>query len=98
MKLPESEVEELIEKHKLTAYRLGDQVLRIKKDQVWEVQSKIRISSELFPNERAQQHHVALSSKGPWVDHAKDFFYFNDFYIVTFILITALLYLILSSQ
>mgnify|MGYP000884978740 CR=1 FL=1 len=98
LELPEPEVEDLINHHKLTAYQLGDKIIRLRRDQVWEFQSKARISAELFPDDRRKHHNApALAPPNP-IERAIDFFYFNDFYIISFAAIGILLYLILSSQ
>lgn len=98
LELSDKEVAKLIQEQKLTAFQLGNEVIRLKKDQVWELESQKRISAELFPVDRAQHQNVPVNVKGTVADHVKDFFYFNDFYILSFVVITALLYLILSSN
>ncbi len=98
LELPENEVEDLINHHKLTAYQLGDQVIRLRRDQVWEYHSKARISAELFPDDRRKHHYAPVKVKVNFAERLIDFVYFNDFYIVCFAAIGILVYLILSSQ
>ena len=98
LELPEPEVENLINHHKLTAYQLGDQVIRLRRDQVWEYQSTARISAELFPDDRRKHHNAPALAPPNAIELALDFLYFNDFYIICFAAIGVLLYLILSSQ
>lgn len=98
LELPENEVEDLINHHKLTAYQLGDQVIRLRRDQVWEYQSKARISAELFPDDRQKHHHAPVVSPPNVFERVADFLYFNDFYIICFAAIGVLIYLVLSSQ
>jgi hypothetical protein len=96
--LPEAEVENLINHHKLTAYQLGDQVIRLRRDQIWEFQSKARISAELFPDDRRKHLNATAVVRPNVIERALDFLYFNDFYIICFAAIGILLYLILTSQ
>ena len=98
LELPEEEVQQLILDHKVTAYELGDQVVRLRKDQIWELKSRARISADLFPVDRTLHHNVPVRIEGTRGERIKDFFYFNDFYIISFVVITALLYLIVSSH
>ena len=91
----EKEVHELVRVGKLHAFKIGDQYLRFRKDQVSEIKAKWRIHRELFPS--GEDPHV-LSDKASGGEHLRDFLYFNDFYIVSAVAIAALLYLILSSQ
>lgn len=98
LELAEPEVEDLINHHKLTAYQLGDQVIRLRRDQVWEYQSRARISAELFPDDRRKHHNAPVLAPPNVIERALDFLYFNDFYIICFAAIGVLLYLILSSQ
>ena len=96
--LPETDIEDLINHHKLTAYQLGDQLIRLRRDQVWEYQSKARISAELFPDERRKHHNAPALSPPNVIERALDFVYFNDLYILCFAAIGVLLYLILSAR
>ena len=98
LELPAPEVENLINHHKLTAYQLGDQVIRLRRDQVWEYQTKARISAELFPDDRRKHHNAPMMRPPNVIEKGLDFLYFNDFYIICFAAIGVLLYLILSAQ
>ena len=94
------EVEALIRQGKLHAFKIGDSVVRFRKDQVGEIKAKRRIASDLFAPEPgdAARRPVQTAIKANFADHFRDFFYFNDFYILSAVLIASLLYLILSSQ
>lgn len=94
----EPEILDLVAKGKLHAFRIGDQYLRFRKDQVSDVKAKWRINQDLFPDERhLKTHRLSLGREG-WTDRVRDFFYFNDFYVLCAGVIAALLYLIVSSQ
>lgn len=91
------EVRELIEAKHLTAFQLGDEVIRLKRSQVWEHQAKIRIKSELFPDDRERHHYAPMISKATVLDRLRDVVYFYDFYVISIIIIASLTYLIMSS-
>ena len=93
----QAELDALVKKGKLHAFRLGDKVVRFRKDQVSEVKAKWRINRDLFGTEN-QATHLFSAGKAGFADQIRDFVYFNDFYIISFLIIAALLYLILSSQ
>jgi hypothetical protein len=98
LELTEDEVGELITDHQLMAFRIGDNIVRLRKDQVWEFQSKRRIEAGLFPDDRDKHTHDNVEFKATFQEIARDFVYYNDFYIICALIIAALLYLILSSH
>jgi excisionase family DNA binding protein len=78
----EKKVMDLIEGGHLQAYRIADQFLRLKRNEVVNIRSTGQVASEnvthtYTPNERV-----------------RDFFYFNDFYLIALVIIGALLYII----
>lgn len=80
--ISEKKVMDLIEKRRLQAYRIANQFLRLKKSDV----QKLRSEGEI-PNEEIQYPYIPA-------ERIKDFFYFNDFYIISVIIIMALLFVI----
>lgn len=80
--ISEKKVMDLIETRQLQAYRIADQFLRLKRAEVMQVRSSGKIVSENI------QHDYSFAQK------MKDFLYFNDFYIVTAVIILVLLYVI----
>lgn len=92
------EVQQLVRDGKLTAFKIGERYLRFRKDQVSEIKAKWRINRNLFPDASSAQAHVLIAGKPSRLERIRDFFYFNDFYIVSSVIIATLLYLILSSQ
>ena len=82
LSISEKKVMDLIEQRKLQAYRIADKFLRLKKNEVQSLRNSGRV--------RAENIQIAYSSS----EKIRDFFYFNDFYILTTILIGFLLYLI----
>ena len=78
----EKKVMDLIEEKKLLAYRIANQFLRLKKSDVLNVRNSGAV--------------VAETTQAPYTDSekVKDFFYFNDFYLVSAFIIIVLLYVI----
>jgi excisionase family DNA binding protein len=81
--LSEKHVIDLAEEGKVPAYKVGGVYLRFKREQVEEYKKVLRAG-------RAQQ-------KTPLGDMLADFFYFNDFYIVSALVIAALVYIVLFT-
>lgn len=80
--VPEEKIMELIEGHQLQAYRIADRFLRLKKSDIVQLRNsgEMADSSETFPYTSGEK--------------LADFFYFNDFYILSSIIIFTLLYLV----
>ena len=78
----ERKVMDLIERRELQAYRIADKFLRLKKNDV----TNLRNSGNIIQQNTV--HDYTASEK------FKDFIYFNDFYILTCIIIFSLLYII----
>ena len=82
LNVSEKSVLDLIENQKLKGYKIADKFLRLKHSEVVDLNQSKEISSENVPEP------YTLS------DRVKDFFYFNDFYLLAFLIICILLYLI----
>ena len=80
--ISEKKVMDLIDGHKLQAYRIADQFLRLKRNEVMQIRTSGEVASE-------NVHHEYTVA-----DRIKDFFYFNDFYLIAAALIAGLLYVI----
>ncbi|MBL8012622.1 MAG: helix-turn-helix domain-containing protein [Candidatus Omnitrophica bacterium] len=80
--ISEKKVMDLIETQKLQAYRIADQFLRLKKSEVLAVRKSGDVENE----------NVKFEYTGG--ERLFDFFYFNDFYIVSLLIIVALLSII----
>ncbi len=88
--LTEAQVEQLVREGKLTGYKLGGQLLRFLPDQVKEL--KIGVEP------RPRGAHPALNHAPSWQARVRDFFYFYDFYLLSFLLLAGLvLYLVISG-
>ena len=73
---------DFVENRKLQAYRIAGQFLRLKKNEVLEMRSSGDIVQE------------SVRFTYTSAERVKDFFYFNDFYIVALLIIASLLYII----
>ena len=88
--LSEKAVEELVKSGELPAYRIGGSLLRFKKEQL-EIYRKRRNSGamargQLSP-ERRQSIKTSDSAKYSFWEKLEDFLYYNDFYILSLILL-----------
>ena len=81
--ISEKKVMELIEQKKLQAYKIADKFLRLKKMEVLNLRNK---------GEVIRENSVIAYSQAEII---RDFFYFNDFYIICAIIILFLLNIIL---
>ena len=80
--ISEKKVMDLIEGRKLQAYRIADKFLRLKKAEVLGLRNTGHV-----PKEHIQ---IAYTS----AERLRDFFYFNDFYLISLLMILLLLYVI----
>ncbi len=78
----EKDVMDLIENGSLQAYRIADQFLRLKRQDVMGMRTSGKVSNEEAP--------LAYTPG----EKAADFIYYNDFYLLAFIVVAALLYII----
>ena len=81
--ISEKKVMDLVEGGKIQAYRIADQFLRLKKAEVVNLQTSGHVVAEI------------VQFKYTAAERVKDFLYFNDFYLLSVILISVLLYIIL---
>jgi excisionase family DNA binding protein len=80
--ISEKKVMDMIESGGLQAYKIADQFLRLKRNEVVTILSTGRVVSENVSHSYTPRERVL------------DFFYFNDFYLITLVIIGALLYII----
>ena len=84
--ISEKKVMDLIEGRELQAYRIADKFLRLKKNDVLALRNTGAVETETKS--------IGYSS----AERIKDFFYFNDFYLISSFLILILLYIIFYTQ
>ena len=78
----EKKVMDLIEGGQLQAYKIADQFLRLKRNEV----VSMRASGQVIGENVIQTYSVG--------ERVRDFFYFNDFYLIALAVIGVLLYII----
>ena len=85
--LSEKEVVDLAEKGSIPAYKVGGVYLRFKREQIEEFKK----SFKQFTPKTKVPHEYSLK------DRISDFFYFNDFYILSILIIVLILIFILKG-
>ena len=82
--ISEKEVADLVESHKLIAYKVGGLYLRFKKEHIEEFKKSFKTSL----------NKTKILEKYSFRDGVSDFFYFNDFYILSILIILLILVII----
>lgn len=85
LNLSKDEVKEIARSGEISVYKLGDKYLRFRQDQVVALRKKL-IQTSTAP---------VLIDKSSLIDRLKDFWYFNNFYIISTAIIVILIILIL---
>lgn len=80
--ISEKKVMDLIDEKKLQAYRIANQFLRFKKEDVLGLRNSGTVTSEVIQYPYTTQEKI------------QDFFYFNDYYLASAVIILILLYII----
>jgi len=75
----------LVDSGKIPAYRLAGAILRFRKDQIE------LIKAQGVPELAESQEEPAVEDRYTGIERLKDFLYFNDFYIISAIIIIVLL-------
>lgn len=83
--LSEKEVIELAEAEKIPHYKVAGEFLRFKKDEILGLKNTI------------QKKFNIKRSRVSWGERIREFIYFNDFYIISGLVIVFLLWLIFKS-
>ena len=87
--ITEADVEQLVRQGRLTGYKLGGQFLRFRPDQV----QALKETGSLQPRTVAPPTRARRS----WLRQAREFVYFNDFYIVSACLLAVLVVYLIAS-
>jgi excisionase family DNA binding protein len=82
LKISEKKIMELAEEGKLQSYRIAGQFVRFKRHEIL----NIRTTGEVT----AENTHYEYTSR----ERINDFFYFNDFYIISIIITAIFLYIV----
>ena len=81
--ISEEEIKKMVDKGELPAYQIGGRFLRFRKEQIEAIIGGITVKAPV----RRPRH--------PGTDRLLDFFYFNDFYIISAILAFLILWVII---
>ena len=81
--IAEDELKKNVDKNKLPSYKIGGIYTRFKLDDL-----------DYYRQRSHGKYDRSHSNPGAFADKIKDFFYFNDFYIFSLIVIAAILFLI----
>jgi excisionase family DNA binding protein len=87
LSISEKEVLDLAENGAIPAYKIGGVYLRFKREQVLEYKKNFH---HALPKTHTHKDY-------PLIDRVSDFFYFNDFYILSFLLIALLVVVIFQG-
>lgn len=81
----EEDLRKLVDKGEIPAYRLGGIILRFRKDQIDEIKARG------VPKLNDLQQETLAAKENSRLERVIDFLYFNDFYIISAIIIVLLL-------
>lgn len=100
LELSEEELRRFVAEGKVPAYRIGGEYLRFRKSQIEALRSRIRIlKHQSVPIlDIRPAHKEEPKARYSIFDRTRDFLYFNDFYILAFILIVLLAAVILLRR
>ena len=98
LEVREEELWDLVHQHKIPTHNIAGAFLRFKKDDIEALKIKWRIDRQLFPKKQTSFVHDSTVQKLGFAEKLRDFWYFNDFYVVCSALIVVLLVFIISSQ
>lgn len=93
--LSEEEVRRLVEKGEIPAYQIGGMYLRFKEEQILSLRPRYMRNGEAPEAVNNAERPQRLNDT--FLSRLNDFFYFNDFYIFSSVVIFFLLYLIANS-
>lgn len=94
LRLSEKEVRTLISDGKITAYHVGGMYLRFKEDNIFSLRGKYGGHVTIDLKKEKPKEPVYYNN---FLSGIKDFFYFNDFYLISAAVIAFLIYVILKS-
>jgi excisionase family DNA binding protein len=98
--ISEKEVIDLAESGAIPAYKVGGVYLRFKREQIEEFKKSFRRTlsdKNITSPTRSLASRDFMSHKYSFKDMVSDFFYFNDFYILSILLILLMLILIFQG-
>ncbi|MFA6356888.1 MAG: helix-turn-helix domain-containing protein [Candidatus Omnitrophota bacterium] len=100
LELDEGDIKAFVAEGKIPAYNIGGKFLRFRKGQVEALRSRLR----MLKHQSVPIYHLTpppepgTRQKYSFFDRIRDFVYFNDFYILAFILIALLIAVIITKR
>jgi excisionase family DNA binding protein len=92
--LTEKQVRRLVSEGKIPAYQIGGMYLRFKEENIFLLRNRYGSSGKTEKEKTRNENRLYLSRLPSGI---RDFFYFNDFYLMAGALIMLLIYIILRS-
>lgn len=92
--IAEDRIRHLVDEGDIPAYQIGGMYLRFKEEQIFLLKDKYLKESISTSQQEIRAGGVPEDNI---ISNIKDFFYFNDFYIISAALIAGLIYIILKS-
>ena len=89
--VPEDDVSRFVKEGRLTGYKLAGQFLRFKPEEVQTLKGRIPAAA------LAQAATTPTSSSMTWIERVRNFIYFYDFYLLSFLLLTAVVLYLISA-
>ena len=90
LNVDETDVEQLVKDGRLTGYKLGGQFLRFRPDQVKTIQASV--------TPRPKDAAVDVAGVIPAQERVADFLYFNDFYLLSGLLLIGLAVYLITAR
>lgn len=94
----EEEVWRLVHEHRVPTHNVAGAFLRFRTADIEVLKNRWRIERELFPKRERYFPHRSIVAEAGRAEKLRDFWYFNDFYILCAGLILGLITLIISFQ
>ncbi len=94
----EEEVWRLVHEHKVPTHNVAGAFLRFRTADIELLKNRWRIERELFPKRERYFAHRSIVTEADPAEKLRDFWYFNDFYVICAALILGLITLIISFQ
>ena len=99
LNISEEEIRKFVDDNIIPAYRIGGSFLRFRKEQIDAIKDEICTRTpHAVPQYRVKvdfsKKEAIIESRETIVDKISDFFYFSDFYIISLVLIGAMLFVI----
>ncbi|MBI3251708.1 MAG: helix-turn-helix domain-containing protein [Candidatus Omnitrophica bacterium] len=97
LEISEEELRGLVARHQIPRHTVAGAFLRLRKKDIEGLKNRWRIQRELFPKIEPYFSHKSTVARPTVLEKWRDFWYFNDFYVICAVIVVVLFYFILSS-